>query len=159
MAKCDWQSGWAWWCWYVSLGGNSSCSYLCFILTKSPGSVLENKGCRVLCGVHLALVQFTVNTMAGHHRGHIWVFVCGGFCHGTFTELGCSWWWKEEKVHFLENWEWLFVSAPKKNLFSNHVLNFDLIQSFFIIKDRTLFIPVQQLMENFTVKFNGINKI
>lgn len=54
-----------WWCWCVSLRGNSSCSYLRFILTESPGSVLENKGCRVLCGVHSGLVQFTVNTVAG----------------------------------------------------------------------------------------------
>lgn len=53
------------WCWYVSLGGNSSCSYLGFILTESPESVLGNKGGRVLCGVHLGQVQFTVNTQAG----------------------------------------------------------------------------------------------
>lgn len=35
------------------------------MLTDSPGSVLGNKGCRVLCGVHIGLVQFTVNTLAG----------------------------------------------------------------------------------------------
>ena len=61
-----------WWCWYVSLRGNSSCSYLCFILTEPPESVLENKGGRVLCGVHLGQVQFTVNTLAGvSQRSHI----------------------------------------------------------------------------------------
>lgn len=70
----SWQSATArlcccdWWCWYVSLRGNSSCSYLCFILTETLGSVLANKGCRVLCGVHLGLVQFTVNTLAGASR-------------------------------------------------------------------------------------------
>ena len=61
---------------FHSLRGNFRSSYLCFILAEAPGSVLENKGCRVLCGVHLGLVQFTVNTLAGaSQRSHMSVCV------------------------------------------------------------------------------------
>lgn len=41
------------------------------ISVSSSPSLLGNKGCEVLCGVHTGLVQFTVNTAVSHARGHI----------------------------------------------------------------------------------------
>lgn len=79
VAECCWQCVCCCgcWCWYVSLRGNSSCSYLCFILTDSPGSALQNKRLQgPLWGTLETRSVYCKHTGQGHRRGHVWVCVC-----------------------------------------------------------------------------------
>lgn len=70
-----------WRCWYVSFRGNSSRSYLRFILAGSSGSALRDKGCRVLCRVDKPGSVYCKHTAGGIAEV---TYECGGCCHAAF---------------------------------------------------------------------------